>query len=331
MTQASHDVARRSSPPDWSFVRRVLLIRLRSIGDTALMTPCLAALKSWRPDIEISVLTEPMSAPLLEDHPQVDRLITVGPDLAARARLALDLRRLHFDVAFNMHGGTTGMLLARLSGARRTVAFRGHRKSWLVSDRAPGPDVILGRSRIHSVEQQLALLQWVGVPWPDGRPALSLALSAQAQACVNERLARIISSQPPRRFALIAPSAALESKRWPETGFAAVADHLDDIWGLPSVIVAGPGQEKFARAVSELARAKPPVISGLSLKELMALIAASVFFIGNDSGPAHIAAAFSRPMVVVFGASNVDVWRPWTESAHRIVASKDARDERAIK
>ncbi|HWP42586.1 MAG TPA: glycosyltransferase family 9 protein [Blastocatellia bacterium] len=332
MTQAAYDVACQGFLPDWTRVRRVLLIRLRSIGDTVLMTPCLAALKSWKPDIEISVLTEPLSAPLLEDHPMVDRLIIAGPALAARARLALRLRSRRFDVAFNLHGGTTGMFLARLSGARQTIAFRGHRQSWLMSGRAPSPDVILGRARIHSVEQQLALLHWAGVPWPE-RPVLSLALSSEAKASVAARLDSIglYETGTPRRFALIAPSAAMESKRWTAAGFAAVADHLNDEWGLPSLVVAGPGQEGLARSVSAASHAKPAVVSGLSLKELMALAAMSEIFVGNDSGPAHIAAAFARPLVVIFGTSNSTLWRPWTESAYRVVRSESREDRRAIK
>jgi ADP-heptose:LPS heptosyltransferase len=276
-------------------------------------------------------LIEPLSAPLLEDHPQVDRLVIARAGLAARGRLALALSRDRFDVAFNMHGGTTGMIMARLSGARHTFAFRGHRQSWLVSGRAPSPDSILGRDRIHSVEQQLALLGWAGVPWPEGRPALSLALTGDAQAKARARLEDIGLGVEDSRFAVIAPSAALESKRWSASGFAAAVDHLSQRWGLQSIVVAGPGQEGLAREVAALARAKPAIVSGLSLKELMALVAMSGLFVGNDSGPAHIAAAFARPLVVIFGSSSVSVWHPWTESAYRTVSSAGPRDAQAIK
>ncbi|HWX40210.1 MAG TPA: hypothetical protein VN345_03590, partial [Blastocatellia bacterium] len=156
--------------PNWESVGSAILIRLRSIGDTVLMTPCLDAIKAWRPDIEISVLSEPYSAPLLEDHPLVDRLIIAGQSSASRARLIADLRRLRFDIAFNLHGGTTATVIAALSGARYTVGYHGYRQSWMLGWRAPSPDVILGRARIHSVEQQLALLGWSGVPWPRLQP-----------------------------------------------------------------------------------------------------------------------------------------------------------------
>jgi predicted lipopolysaccharide heptosyltransferase III len=302
---------------DWSRIHRVLLIRLRSIGDTVLMTPCLAALKSFHPDIEIDVLMEPLSAPVLEDHPLVDNLIIAESSFTARARLIPRLRRRRYDVAYNLHGGSTGMIIARLSGAEHTVGFEGHRQSWMLTARAPAPDVIFDQSTIHSVEQQLALLRWSGVPVPEEVPKLMLAVSPSARANIMERVsAKGIDTN---RFAIISPAAAMDSKQWRADGFAAVADHLKERWGLQSVIIAGPGQEHIANQVSEISRSRPPVISGITLKELIALASFSCAFVGNDSGPGHIAAAINRPLVVVFGSSNPDVWHPWTEAPYRIV------------
>ncbi len=313
---------RKITLPDWSRARSVLLIRLRSIGDTALMTPCLSAIKTWRTDIKISVVSEPLSAPLLEDHPLVDELIRVESSLSSRARLIRALRPERFDIAFNMHGGTTATVMARLAGARQQVAFAGHRLTELLTHRAPSPDVILGRSRIHSVEQQLALLHWSGVPWPD-EPRLILFVSHEAEESARTRIERIggLRGEP---FAIIAPSAAMESKRWTTAGFSSIADHLREHWNLPSIVIAGPGQEAFAEEVSAKARSRPPVLARLSLKELMAIIKMSALFVGNDSGPAHIAAAFNRPMVVLFGSSNPAVWHPWTDAPYRVVHAENA-------
>src|SRR5215471_5282349 len=101
-----------SSLPDWKRIESVLLIRLRSIGDTVLMTPCLAAIKSWRPDIKITVVSEPLASPLLENHQLIDHLVVSGNGVGSRFRLVRDLRRQRFDVAFNLHGGTTATIIA---------------------------------------------------------------------------------------------------------------------------------------------------------------------------------------------------------------------------
>lgn len=313
--------------PDWSRVRKVLLVRLRSIGDTILMTPCLAALKSWRHDIEITVLSEPLAAPVLDGHPLVDNLIITGKSLSSRARLIGRLRGERFDVAFNMHGGSTAAILAKLSGARHTVGYRDYRCSWMLTARAPAPDRILGRTLLHSVEQQLALIHWSGVPWPASRPRLSIAESGEAFAAVRGKLKQAAGLSGANgeglhgSFAIIAPAAAFESKRWTAEGFASVADHLSERWNLPSIIIAGPGQEPLAQKVNAMMRSKAFVMVGLSLKELVALIGLARVFVGNDGGPMHIAAAAGRPIASVFGSSNANVWHPWTDSPYKIVKS----------
>src|ERR1044072_2230764 len=158
---------------EWSEVDNVLLVRLRSIGDTVLMTPCLEALKTFRPEIKIAVVSEPLAAPLLEDHPLVDKLFIIEANFRSRIGLIKKLRHEKFAIAFNMHGGSTASFITRLSDANSTVGYAGHRYSSLLTARATAPDVILGRHEIHSVEQTLALLHWTGVPLP-AFPQLSL-------------------------------------------------------------------------------------------------------------------------------------------------------------
>jgi heptosyltransferase III len=316
--------------PDWSAARNVLLIRLRSIGDMVLMTPCLAALKSLRPALQVAVVSEPLAAPIMEDHPLVDHLIVADKSLGGRARLIGELRRRHYDVAFNLHGGTTATWLARLAGANCTIGYENCRHSQWLDRRAPNAEVILGRKPLHSVEHQLALLHWAGVPWPQGRLQLSLAVSSDAERNVREKLNAACVAQADRvrnvdditrgQFAVVAPAAAFESKRWTAEGFAQVANHLRDGWRLPSVVVAGPGQEPLASTVA--AQAGAVALAGLTLKELIALINLSQAFVGNDSGPMHIAAALRRPLVAVFGSSNPVVWHPWTDSPYRVVGAE---------
>jgi heptosyltransferase-3 len=313
-------------PLDWCGVESVLLIRLRSIGDTILMTPCLGAIKSWRPDIRITVVSEPLAAPLLKDHPLVDQLVIAGKGTASRIALVRGLRYSRFDAAFNLHGGSTGTILAALSGATTTVGYRGYRYSGLLKMRAPAPDRLLARETIHSVEQQLALISWAGVPWP-AEVNLSLPLSADALASVEGRLkaAGIDRAQPGSNgYAVLSPCASAESKRWPAAYFAQVADHLKRRHQLTSVVIAGPGEEAIAGQITGLADNCAVDITGIDLKELVALLARSSVFIGNDSGPMHMAAAFDRPIVAMFGTSNPSVWSPWTQAPHRVLTAPAA-------
>ena len=310
------------TPIDWSRVKRILLIRLRSIGDTVLMTPCLEALKAWHPELHISVVSEPLAAPLLEDHPLLDQMIVARRSLRARASLITQLRKSRFELVFNMHGGSTGAILARLAGARHSVGYRGLPLSWLLSDRAPSPDAILRRSRIHSVEQQLALLKWSGMPWPESRPQLSLTVSPEVRARMKARLEPLIAGG----FGCVVPGAAFEAKRWTSEGFTAVADHLKARWNLSSVVVAGPGQENLAHEVASATRSRATVMYGLDLKELAALLEMARVFVGNDSGPMHVAAALGRPVVAVWGSSQRTVWHPWSDAPWLIVRQETSQE-----
>jgi len=102
---------RRRGEINWSTVKRVLVVRLRSIGDTVLTTPSLIALKKFLPDAQVDVLLEDWVAPVLEGFEFVDNVITVGKDSRSRMQIAWKLRQRKYDVAFNLHGGTTGTFL----------------------------------------------------------------------------------------------------------------------------------------------------------------------------------------------------------------------------
>lgn len=309
------------APIDWHAVRRVLFIRLRSIGDTVLMTPCVTALKRARPDVHLAVLLETLSAPLLEGHPDIDQLIVL--DRAAnqvsdgweRLRLARRLRQARFDVVFNLHGGTTATLLAALSGARCRVGYRGFRYSFLLTHRAPDPHVIWQKTGIHSVEQQLGLLKWTGVPMAEV-PSTSLRASDEANDAVAARLARVGLRGP---LALIHPTATAEEKRWSVTKFAQVVKHLAARWGLPSVVIGARHEVHVLDNLKGFAGRSAVTFADLSLSEVIALCGRAGIFVGNDSGPAHIAVAMRCPAVVIFGASAHQVWHPWGQTPSLVV------------
>ena len=107
------------APWDWQKVRRVLIVRLRSIGDTVLTTPSLFALKRFLPAAQVDILLEDWVAPVLEEFEHIDNVITLKRgSTAARLQVAREIRGSQYDVVYNLHGGTTATLLTRASGAR---------------------------------------------------------------------------------------------------------------------------------------------------------------------------------------------------------------------
>lgn len=300
---------------DWGSVKRVLVVRLRSIGDTVLATPSLFALKRFLPEAQVDILVEDWVAPLLADHPYVDNVIELERGgFKTRARVARELRAARYDVVYNLHGGTTATFLTRASGARHRVGFKTYQYANLHSHLAPSPHLLWGQQKAHSVEQQLALLGWTGVPVSD-RPRTQLGISPGAVESVNQQLAS--AGLADREIALIHPAAALETKRWATENFARVAEFVAER-GLAPVAIAAPHE---AQIVNELlSEAAVKIVSlDLSLPEVTALAKRSKLFVGNDSGIAHIAAAVGTSSVVVFGSSNVAHWRPWNRAQAEVV------------
>lgn len=303
---------------DWQQVRRVLFVRLRSIGDTVLTTPAIFALRRFLPDVQIDILLEDWVAPVLTGFAHLSNVITLERgSTAARAKVARSLRAAHYDVVYNLHGGTTATLLTRATGARHRVGYAHYQYGRLHNHLAPAAALLWGRTKTHSVEQQLALLGWTGVPVSD-RPPTQVAATPAAAATIS---ARLLDAGLPdsAAFALVHPAAALDTKRWAAEKFARVIDFLADDRGLASVVLTSPNE---AEIIANLrANSSAPMISfaDLSLPEVSALAARARVFVGNDSGIAHIAAAVGAPAVVVFGSSNTAHWRPWATAPAEVV------------
>ena len=299
---------------DWSDVRKVLVVRLRSIGDTVLATPSLFALKRFLPNAQVDILVEDWVAPVLDNHPHVDNVILVARSGLARARVARELRAANYDVVYNLHGGTTASFLTRATGARHRVGFKSYQYGRLHTHQAPSPLLIWAQQKTHSVEQQLALLGWTGVPVTD-RPRTSLGISPSAAEKINQLLDDAGLSEG--SIALIHPAAAFATKQWAIEKFARVVEFLADR-GFTSVAIAAPNEQPLLEQLRSETSANI-VTFALSLPEVTALTSRSQLFVGNDSGIAHIAAAVGTPSVVVFGSSNIAHWRPWNTAPAEVV------------
>ncbi|HZE69400.1 MAG TPA: glycosyltransferase family 9 protein [Pyrinomonadaceae bacterium] len=302
---------------DWSAVTRVLLVRLRSIGDTVLATPSLIALKRFLPHAQIDILLEDWVAPLLSGFEQVNNVITLHRgSVISRAKVARELRRNRYDVVYNLHGGTTATLLTRATGAKHRVGYASYQYAGLHNHRSPSPMMLWGQQKTHSVEQQLALLGWTGVPVTD-RPATQLGVAPEATASIAARLAAagLDDNQP---YAVIHPVAAFATKQWATEKFAAAIEELA-LRKIPSIVLVAPHEAETATELEQTCPSRVITFNDLSLPEVVSLASAARLFLGNDSGIAHIAAAVGVPTVVIFGSSNRAHWQPWAKAPAEVV------------
>jgi lipopolysaccharide heptosyltransferase III len=298
--------------PDLPEAAEILIVRLRSVGDVVLLTPALAALHAWRPDLRLRVLVDPAAAAVLEGNPAVAEIIRTQRFLET----VRDLRLRKFAIAYNQHAGPRSALLTFASGAPARVCWSQRQFSFFYNVHAPDPQPVEGRVMMHTVEHRLLQFYWTGLP-PGPIPPAAVYPQRRAVTAVAQGLeARgIVPGQP---YAVLRPGAAFLTKRWAVEHFAALARWLRDTHGIAPVVDLGPDEREIRREVREHLEPVAVVFDSLGLRELIALLAGARLFVGNDTGPTHIAAALARPCVVVFGSSSSVYWRPWG-TEHRVV------------
>src|ERR1035437_3281496 len=301
---------------DWTRVERVLVVRLRSIGETVLTTPSLSALKRFLPNAEIDILLEDWVAPVLEGSDVVNNVLAVSTGTLARVRAVREMRRRRYDIVFNLHGGTTATFFSWLSGAHHRVGLANYQYSFLYNHLLSSPIDFWKTDKLHSAEQMLALLGFVGVP-VDDRPLSSLIVTSEADESVRSRLelSGIDDASP---FALIHPASTQFTKQWAIVNFARTAEYLDHL-GISTVAVAAKHESQILRELETASKVPITALDDLTLPEITALAAKATIFVGNDSGIAHIAAGVRTSTVVIFGSSNRTHWRPWTDAPNEIV------------
>ena len=294
----------------------ILFIRLRSLGDTILSTPLYAALKTWRPDLRISVLVEVPNDEVLSHNPHIEHVLAISPanesnwkGLRARLSTLTALRGNHFDCCINLHGGSTSAWLTALSGARYRVGDHRFRNAFAYNVQVDSTSTRSPENKIHTVEHQIEWLRVLGLPKAE-IPPLKVFLNPTLKAAANDHLEKA-GLEPGSRYAVIQPTSKFYTKQWTAEGFAEIADYLKKSHGLSVLLTGGPGEEEKLKTIQEKSHSKPAVLTSVSISQLAWILSSASIFVGNDSGPTHLAAALSIPIVVLFGSSDSALWSPW--------------------
>jgi predicted lipopolysaccharide heptosyltransferase III len=310
---------------------KILLVRLRQIGDVVFTTPAIRAIREHLPGAHLTYLVEPAAAPIVANNPHLDQVI-VAPrkhglgGLRAELGLARRLRAFRYDVAIDFHGGPRASLLTRLSGAPMRIGYEVAGRSWMYTRRIHRPRELRAR---HSVENQWDLLAPLGIapPTPAQFP-VEMAADPAASRVVAERLAQSGVALNDR-VVVIHVSAGNPFRRWPMTSFGEVAAALAARDRRTRVVItSGPSEAEAASCVIADARERLPAAERdrvlacgeFSLSELRALVDRATLYIGGDSGPMHVAATSRVPMVSLYGPTLPARSAPWRGSLAQAVA-----------
>lgn len=297
-------------------IRKILVRSVNWIGDAVMTTPAIGVIREHFPNAEITILANVLVSRLLLLHPGIDNIITfdrqgIHRGVAGRLRLAAELRKHAFDLAIILPNSFDSALVPWLAGIPARIGKCSDGRTLLLSGRY---NAAKGPTACHEVEYYLNLMKFFGITGSSTQPHLFITSEEESRASALLAEHGIHAND----FVLgINPGASYGSaKRWYPDRFAEVARRLAAKWSAKVVIFGGPGETSIAADIeSHLEGSAANMAGKTSVRELMALIKRCNFFITNDSGPMHIAAAFDVPLVAIFGSTDHTGTSPYNNKA----------------
>jgi heptosyltransferase-2 len=294
---------------------RILVVLPSWVGDLVMATPTLRALRKRFAGALITFCARPVLADVIAGARWADEVVHWEPKRKkGRGReliaVAGRLRRPRFDWAILLANSFRSALLVRLAGVRRRIGYDRDGRGWLLTDRLPVTRV-KGRIAVtRMVDYYGGLAEYLGCDAPGDE--LELFSDPADDEAIEERL-RLAGLAGRRPLVVISPGASFgASKLWLPERFAALADRLIEAHGAGVVISCAPGEEAIARRIAGLARREVLVFDDpvTTLGQFKSLIRRCDLLINNDTGPRHLAKAFRRPVVTIFGPTHPG----WTDT-----------------
>ena len=293
---------------------KILLIRLRELGDKLLTTPLVRQVRRLHPGAQIDVLCQKANACVFEHNHQIDHTFKLLPRASISEFLAVasELRRRRYDLVVDVQSLPKTAIMARLTGGRERIGYlkRGWRNR-LCYTRPYRQHIVeyAARQHLRLLQDDRIDMDDIDLDFPVGPDT-----SAEADAFCRKYL------RPP--FAAIFGVCRFGYREWAPEKTAAVADRLAAL-GIQPWLVYGPGQ---AKATGEIAaRMRHHAVHEYdmpSFATLGAILSRSTLFFGGDGGPKHAAVAAGIPTVTVCRADHASGWAPPNTARHRVVTTR---------
>lgn len=297
-------------------VQRVLVRAVNWIGDAVMTTPALAALRAAFPRAEITLLANPLVGQLLQGHPALDRIMLFDRKLQhrgllGRLRLARQVAAERFDLAVILPNSFDSALIPWLARIPARIGKASDGRSLLLTQRFHEDSPAAER---HEVQYYCELLRAFGITAEQSLPTLAVTVQEEQEAA--KLLAGHGISAEQMVLGINAGASFGSAKRWYPERFAGVAQRLAASWGARVVLFGGPDEQELVAVIErEMAGNCLNLAGKTSVRQLMALIKRCNFFVTNDSGPMHIAAAFGVPLAAIFGPTDHSGTAPCSERA----------------
>ncbi len=290
-------------------LKNILIIKPSSLGDIVLALPALTALRKSFPNAKISWLIRPEFAPILENHPHLTEIIPFDRKFLGKAwyhpramadlvSLIIRLHRAKFDAVIDFQGLFRTASLAWLSGCKKRFGIANARE---LAPLFYTHKITQTKDCIHLVDYYLKIIKIAGASELD----VQFVLPQHPEAA--DSVGSLLKSHyiSPDNYVVFIPGSAHDDKRWPVERFAELAERISSHHKLPIVATGDAGESALIEKLKGLSNVPVANIAGkTSLSELVVLLNNARLVVSNDTGPGHIAAALSTPLVLMFSWSN---------------------------
>lgn len=310
----------------WRHARRILCVRLDSLGDVLMCTPAFRALRDSLPGCRLTLLTSPSGAAAARHVPELDDVVTLKApwmkheeplDESALQSCVADLAARRFDAAVVFTSWSQSPLpaamLCYLAGIPLRLASCRENPYQLLSHWVPEPE--RESATRHEVRRQLDLVAQIGCRTAD--TALSFAVPDASERQVHSLLTDA-GIDPAAPYLVLHAGASAPSRRYPLRHWLVLIGLLGTRLGYPMILSGARDEAQWLRPLEESwVGPTHSLIGKLDLGELGALIRSAALLVTGNTGPAHIASALGTPLVDLYALTNPQ-HTPW-RVAHRLL------------
>jgi heptosyltransferase III len=276
-------------------INRILVIKLRAIGDVLLSTPVVQNLRDQFPLAQIDFLVDKFAVEVVVGNPWVSNVFTFDRKIDSGASIIRQVRERNYDLIIDLFSNPRSAILTGLSGARYRAGFpfrwRKYAYNIIIPPRA---------GNIHNIDFNLDALRRLGIPVHHFHPFFPLdkgAIEFAGQWIRTKSLAG-------QTIVGLNPSGGWYTKRWGLEHYARLGDLIAERHRASIILLWGPGEEEDVRFIEGRMKMPAHCIPTTSLSQLGAIIQRCTFLVSNDSGPMHMAAALQVPTLGIFGPTN---------------------------
>jgi len=305
-------------------IKKILVIELLQIGDLIVAIPTIKALREKYKEAVIDVLILPEMKEVLTGNKDLNKLVLYENNFK---NLVSKIKKENYDLAVILHPGSFKISLALLMSKVRyrigcTKSGISYGKGFFLNKKIK-PNFKIQ----HKIEDNLDVIKPLDIEIRNKSPEIFTTKESE------KKVKEFLNKNKIKKFIVIHPGANYrkkedEKKEWILERYAELSDKIIENYSLSVIFTGGIQDRPLINSIIKLMKNKAYDFSGNTIKDFFSIIKASSLVISVDTSASHIAAAFNKPIIVLFGSRYSNIWYPYTDK--RKVISKNTMKEITI-